>query len=67
MLCILRAGHMSSRLQTKEDCILLLDYLISELMAARMVNVDCPKEKTGSGMEIVVVGILINLYILNMK
>lgn len=50
---------MSSRLQTKEDCILLLDFLISELMAARMVSVDCPKEKTASGMEIVVVCILL--------
>nr|XP_049707827.1 protein FAM98B [Helicoverpa armigera] len=46
-------GHMSSRLQTKEDRLLLLDYLLSELMAARMVNVDCPKEKQGAGMEIV--------------
>ncbi|KAG6465490.1 hypothetical protein O3G_MSEX015184 [Manduca sexta] len=46
-------GHMSSRLQSKEDRLLLLDYLVSELMAARMVNVDCPKEKQG-GMEIVV-------------
>ncbi|KAH9642414.1 hypothetical protein HF086_007546 [Spodoptera exigua] len=46
--------HMSSRLQTKEDRLLLLDYLISELMAARMVNVDGPKEKQGAGMEIVV-------------
>ncbi|CAH2061881.1 unnamed protein product, partial [Iphiclides podalirius] len=46
-------GHMSSRLQTKDDRLLLLDYLISELMSARMVNVDCPKEKQGSGMEIV--------------
>nr|XP_034837749.1 protein FAM98A [Maniola hyperantus] len=46
-------GHMSSRLQSKEDRILLLDYLVSELMAARMVSVDCPKEKPGSGMEIV--------------
>ncbi|KAJ8706073.1 hypothetical protein PYW07_010850 [Mythimna separata] len=46
-------GHMSSRLQTKEDRLLLLDYLISELMAARMVNIDCPKEKQASGMEIV--------------
>ncbi|XP_041985972.1 protein FAM98A isoform X2 [Aricia agestis] len=40
-------GHMSSRLQTHEDRLLLLDYLISELMAARMVSVDCPKEKPG--------------------
>ncbi|KAJ0170517.1 hypothetical protein K1T71_013888 [Dendrolimus kikuchii] len=47
-------GHMSSRLQSKEDRLLLLDYLISELMAARMVNVDCPKDKQSSGMEIVV-------------
>ncbi|XP_045457397.1 protein FAM98A [Melitaea cinxia] len=46
-------GHMSSRLQTKEDKILLLDYLVSELMAARMVNVDCTKDKQNSGMEIV--------------
>ncbi|XP_072933899.1 protein FAM98A-like [Epargyreus clarus] len=46
-------GHMSSRLQTREDRLLLLDYLISELMAARMVSVDCPKEKQGAGMEIV--------------
>lgn len=45
---------MSSRLQSKEDRILLLDYMISELMAARMMNVDRPKEKTGA-MEIVVV------------
>ncbi|XP_063370346.1 protein FAM98A-like [Cydia amplana] len=44
-------GHMSSRLDTKEDKILLLDYLISELMAARIVGVDRPKEKPG--MEIV--------------
>ncbi|CAB3237728.1 unnamed protein product [Arctia plantaginis] len=45
-------GHMSSRLQSKEDCLLLLDYLISELMAARMVNIDSEgKEK--QGMEIV--------------
>ncbi|CAH1642481.1 unnamed protein product [Spodoptera littoralis] len=47
-------GHMSSRLQTKEDRLLLLDYLISELMAARMVNVDGPKDKQAAGMEIVV-------------
>ncbi|CAK1595017.1 unnamed protein product [Parnassius mnemosyne] len=46
-------GHMSSRLQTREDRILLLDYLISELMAARMVSIDCPKEKQGSAMEII--------------
>ncbi|CAK1549197.1 unnamed protein product [Leptosia nina] len=46
-------GHMSARLQSKEDKILLLDYLVSELMAARMVSVDCPKEKQGSGMNIV--------------
>ncbi|XP_037875986.1 protein FAM98A [Bombyx mori] len=45
-------GHMSSRLQSKDDRLLLLDYLISELMAARMVNVDRPQDK-GSGMEIV--------------
>ncbi|XP_063543534.1 protein FAM98A-like [Cydia strobilella] len=44
-------GHMSSRLETKEDKILLLDYMISELMAARIVGVDRPKEKPG--MEIV--------------
>ncbi|KAJ2943101.1 hypothetical protein O0L34_g18791 [Tuta absoluta] len=47
-------GHMSSRLQTKEDRLLLLDYLISELMAARMVNVDCAKDKPSGAMEIVV-------------
>ncbi|XP_039761668.1 protein FAM98A [Pararge aegeria] len=46
-------GHMSARLQSKEDRILLLDYLVSELMAARMVSIDCPKVKPGSGMEIV--------------
>lgn len=45
---------MSSRLQSKDDRLLLLDYLISELMAARMVNVDRPQDK-GSGMEIVMV------------
>ncbi|CAH0718520.1 unnamed protein product, partial [Brenthis ino] len=45
-------GHMSSRLQSKEDRLLLLDYLISELMAARMVSVDSPNEKK-AGMEIV--------------
>ncbi|CAH2098757.1 unnamed protein product [Euphydryas editha] len=44
---------MSSRLQTKEDRILLLDYLVSELMAARMINVDSMKDKQNSGMEIV--------------
>ncbi|XP_053620773.1 protein FAM98A [Plodia interpunctella] len=49
----LTTGHMSSRLQKKEDKVLLLDYLISELMAARMVNIDCPKDKQGSAMEIV--------------
>lgn len=48
------SGHMSSRLQSKEDRILLLDYLVSELMAARMVSVDCPNEKK-AGMEIVMV------------
>ncbi|KAL4707113.1 hypothetical protein ACJJTC_011439 [Scirpophaga incertulas] len=47
-------GHMSSRLQTKEDCLLLLDYLISELMAARMVKVDQPKEKSNNKMDIIV-------------
>ncbi|XP_038217222.1 protein FAM98A [Zerene cesonia] len=46
-------GHMSARLQSRDDKILLLDYLVSELMAARMVNVDCPKEKQ-AGMDIVV-------------
>ncbi|CAF4944553.1 unnamed protein product [Pieris macdunnoughi] len=47
-------GHMSSRLESREDKILLLDYLVSELMSARMVSVDCPKEKQGTGMNIVV-------------
>ncbi|KAL0859894.1 hypothetical protein ABMA27_010226 [Loxostege sticticalis] len=46
-------GHMSSRLQSKEDRILLLDYLVSELMAARMMRVDCPKEKSSTGMDII--------------
>ncbi|GBP62686.1 Protein FAM98A [Eumeta japonica] len=45
-------GHMSARLQSKDDKILLLDYLLSELMAARMVNVDKPKDSKTS-MEIV--------------
>lgn len=45
---------MSSRLQSKEDCLLLLDYLISELMAARMVNID-REGKDKQGMEIVMV------------
>lgn len=49
---------MSSRLQTKEDLLLLLDYLISELMAARMVKVDCPVDKQAAGMEIVMVCII---------
>ncbi|XP_028160680.1 protein FAM98A-like [Ostrinia furnacalis] len=47
-------GHMSARLQSKEDRLLLLDYLVSELMAARMQRVDCPKEKSTSGMDIIV-------------
>ncbi|XP_050680084.1 protein FAM98A isoform X2 [Leptidea sinapis] len=46
-------GHLSSRLQSREDKLLLLDYLISELMAAKIVNVDAPKVKTG--MDIVVI------------
>ncbi|XP_059045734.1 protein FAM98A [Achroia grisella] len=46
-------GHMSSRLQSKEDRLLLLDYMISELMAARMVSTIKPSKKKGSGMEIV--------------
>ncbi|CAG9137101.1 unnamed protein product [Plutella xylostella] len=45
-------GHMSSRLQCTEDCVLLLEYLVSELMAARMVRHDRPQ--TGPNMEIVV-------------
>ncbi|KAM3968685.1 protein FAM98A [Aphomia sociella] len=46
-------GHMSSRLQSKEDRLLLLDYMISELMSARMVATDSPNEKKSSAMEIV--------------
>lgn len=48
---------MSSRLQSREDKILLLDYLVSELMSARMVSVNCPKEKQGTGMNILVVSL----------
>lgn len=51
---------MSSRLQSREDKLLLLDYLVSELMASRMVSVDCPKEKQGVGMNIVVVSVNFN-------
>ncbi|KPJ16343.1 Protein FAM98A, partial [Papilio machaon] len=46
-------GHMSSRLQTKEIRVTLLDYLISEIMAARMVSVDCPNENQPPNMDIV--------------
>lgn len=44
-------GHMSSRLQTKADRVLLLEYLLAELMAARMIKVDAPEDKS---MDIVV-------------
>ncbi|XP_013178388.1 PREDICTED: protein FAM98A [Papilio xuthus] len=47
------SGHMSSRLQTKETRVTLLDYLISEIMAARMVSVDCPNENQPPNMDIV--------------
>ena len=35
-------GHMSERLHTKENRILLLDFLLTELEAARMINVNKP-------------------------
>ncbi|VVC96766.1 unnamed protein product [Leptidea sinapis] len=43
---LLELSHLSSRLQSREDKLLLLDYLISELMAAKIVNVDAPKIET---------------------
>ncbi|XP_077284283.1 protein FAM98A [Arctopsyche grandis] len=38
-------GPMSARLQSNEDRLLLLDYLISELMAARMLSINNPQSK----------------------
>lgn len=41
----LSQGHVSDRLATKEDRLLLLNYLISELMAARMFAQKVPEKK----------------------
>jgi hypothetical protein len=35
-------GHMSERLHTRESRILLLDFLLTELEAARIINVNKP-------------------------
>lgn len=45
---------MSSRLQSTEDRLLLIDYLISELMAARMLAVNNPQIANDS-MEVTIV------------
>lgn len=41
----LTQGHMSDRLSTDYDKLLLLDYLIKELFAARMFNINKPEQK----------------------
>lgn len=38
-------GHISERLSTREDKLLLLDYLLTELMAARMLHEKVPEKK----------------------
>lgn len=38
-------GHISDRLSTKENRILLLDYLVTELMAARIIQEKTPEKK----------------------
>jgi hypothetical protein len=35
-------GHVSERLHTRENRILLLNFLLTELEAARMINVNKP-------------------------
>jgi hypothetical protein len=35
-------GHMSERLHTRENRVLLLDFLLTELEAARMIHVNKP-------------------------
>uniref|UniRef100_A0A4Y0BQV3 Protein FAM98A n=1 Tax=Anopheles funestus TaxID=62324 RepID=A0A4Y0BQV3_ANOFN len=42
----LTSGHVSDRLQTAESKLLLLDYLINELMAFKMLESLKPKEKS---------------------
>lgn len=41
----LTQGHVSDRLQNVEDRELILDYLITELMIARMTQEKVPKNK----------------------
>lgn len=38
------SGPISNRLQTTESRILLLDYLLTELMAIKMIQKNMPKE-----------------------
>lgn len=42
----LTSGHVSDRLQTHESKIILLDYLLNELMAMKMIDALKPKEKS---------------------
>lgn len=51
----LTQGHVTDRLSTEYDKLLLLDYLVSELMAARMVEINKPDQK----MELKIVSFII--------
>lgn len=46
-------GHLSERLNSKENRLLLLDYLIAELMAARMIRVNKPHLHKGIELKLV--------------
>jgi hypothetical protein len=56
----LMEGHMSERLHTRESRVLLLDFLLTELEAARMINVNKPDlSKT---MEVQLVSVVFSLF-----
>lgn len=38
-------GHISERLSTREERLLLLDYLLTELMSARILREKVPEKK----------------------
>lgn len=38
-------GHISERLSTKEEKLLILDYLLTELMAARILREKIPEKR----------------------
>jgi hypothetical protein len=56
----LMEGHVSERLHTRENRVLLLNFLLTELEAARMINVNKPDlSKT---MEVQLVSIFFSLF-----